>query len=126
MKYTGKNEAGLGAFNPFPATDNERAIMRIQIPDSAAGDRITLKIEVGWLKPLHLDLGELEVIVRRGALDGPIVYWTQESCMTKARFVETIETTGSGGPEWFYLAVRSVAHRAYIIGPFSLLVKVYD
>lgn len=126
MRHIGKNEAALGSFTPFVVPEQELSIMNILIPQTVAGDRITLKIEIGWLKPAHLDLGELEVMVRGGATDGPVVYWTQESCMIKARFVETVELTAHGGTESFYLSVRSIAHRAFIVGPFSLLVKVYD
>lgn len=120
VKYTGKNEAKEGTFPPFPVQEKEIVLTGLLLQKTESGDRISLKIDIGWGKPMHLDLAEMEVLVHRGTEDGPVVYWTQESCMIKARFKETISLRAQSDYELFYLTVRSLEQRAIIHGPYSL------
>ncbi|MBB3110234.1 hypothetical protein FHS18_002301 [Paenibacillus phyllosphaerae] len=124
MKYRVKNEALAGTYTPFQVGPQEIVLTGIHVPDSAPGDRIQLKLEIGWSKPAYLDLAELEVLLREDTVDGPVLYWTQESCMIKARFIETVTLTAAGGSKIFYLTVRSMEERALISGTYSLQVTV--
>ncbi|MFB9329635.1 hypothetical protein ACFFSY_27170 [Paenibacillus aurantiacus] len=126
MKFTQKNGAAAGTFLPFLVGDEEITLTSVLLPDTSPGDRIVLKMEIAWDKPPHWDTGELEVILRRDAPSGPLIYWTLESCFLKARYVESETVQAQGGTQLFYLSVRSKEQRARIIGPYSLQGTVYD
>jgi len=76
------------------------------------------EIEIGWDRPIHADLGELEIMIRRGDATGEIVEWTQESCFNSA-LTKIDASTEEGTPYQNYvLTVKSLGTKARIIGPY--------
>ncbi len=125
MKYTDKLGAEAGSFQPFAVGEEEIVLTSLVMRQIAAGDRIMLRLEVGWEKPYYWDTGELEIIVRQDRADGPVVYWTLETCFEQARTIDTVTVTGTRPEQLFYLSVRSAEGRARIGGHYSLQGTVY-
>jgi hypothetical protein len=126
MKYSHKTEAEKGTFDPIPVTEKELVLTSVSLNNVSPGDRILLKLEVGWDKPLNWDMGELEIMIRKGRADGPIVFLASEACFYFAHTkLEHTERGGGTGHEMYYLTVRSVESRCRITGPYSLEGIVY-
>lgn len=125
-KLTSKTGTGKGTFDPFLVMDKEIVLTSVTLRPVSPKDRIVLKLEVAWDKPLNWDMGELEIMIRKGAVNGPIVFVTTEGCFYFAH--TKLEHVEYGGPEHqiYYLTIRSAEGRARLVGPYSLEGTVYD
>ncbi|WP_146241117.1 hypothetical protein [Paenibacillus sambharensis] len=112
--------APAGSFPAFDIGEAEVVLTSVSLFPVDSGERILLRLEIGWEKPVEWDTGELEVAVRHGSKDGPVVYWTTENCFQEAKTTETFAVEASGSAEHFYLTVQSAEGRARIKGPFLL------
>ncbi|EXX86303.1 hypothetical protein BG53_06390 [Paenibacillus darwinianus] len=119
-KYSRKTGAPAGGFAPFPAGAAEIVLTSVYMDGLTPEDRIVLKPEIGWVKPAYWDTGELEVILREHSPEGPVVYWTLETCFEKALTSESCTVLCSRSEHVYYLSVRSSEARAVITGPYSL------
>ncbi|WP_314003337.1 hypothetical protein [uncultured Paenibacillus sp.] len=124
-KYSRKTGASAGSFAPFPVGKEELVLTSVYMDGLAPNDRIVLKPEIGWAKPVHWDTGELEVMLRENSPDGQVVYWTLETCFEKALTSESCTVRGGKSVKVFYLTVRSSEERAMITGPYSLQGTVF-
>ncbi|MDF2927539.1 MAG: hypothetical protein K0R57_6453 [Paenibacillaceae bacterium] len=126
VKYQHKTEALKDRFPPFPVSRSEIVLTSVSLNKIGPKDRIVLRMEVGWDKPLHWDMGELELILRAGAVNGPIVFLASEACFYRAH--TKLEHVERGGAEHqiYYLSVISMEDRARIVGPYSLEGIVYE
>ncbi|NWL88847.1 MULTISPECIES: hypothetical protein [unclassified Paenibacillus] len=115
-----KRGAARGGFQPFIIGPQEVTLTSIDVRGIVIGQRIQIKIEVGWEKPIHWDTGEMEIIIRRDALDGPVVYWSQEACFEKCLLIETYSEAATQANHSYYLGVRSEESRAIMTGPYYL------
>ncbi|MDR9856671.1 hypothetical protein RJP21_24010 [Paenibacillus sp. VCA1] len=105
--------AAEGSFTPFTVGPDEIVLTGITLEGIADGDRVVLDIDVTWLKPM-CDLGELELILRRDAPTGTVIYWTMETCFARARVREECIVRGEGGMRHFFLTTRSSEHKAML------------
>ncbi|WP_339323816.1 hypothetical protein [Paenibacillus sp. FSL W8-0194] len=112
-KYNTRVGAAAGTFMPFTVGPDEIVLTGVTLEGIAEGDRVILDIDVSWLKPM-CDLGELELMIRRDAPDGPIIYWTMETCYAQARTREECVLAGDGTMRHFFLTARSVEHKAQL------------
>lgn len=121
-----KSGIAKGSFPPFPVEGQEVVLTSVFLKNIGPDDRIVLRLEIGWDKPLQWDMGELEIMIRMGAPNGPIVFQSTEACFFFAN--TKLEHTQSGGQpqQIFYLTVRSPESRARIVGPYFFEGTVYD
>ncbi|WP_189018734.1 hypothetical protein [Paenibacillus marchantiophytorum] len=126
QKYTHANSAKEGTFTPFLITDKEVVLTSVIAMHVSPGNRIILQMEVAWEKPMNWDMGEIEIVLRKDAPDGPVIYWTLESCFVSAHtIVEQVEI-GENPVHIYYLSVLSSEHRAIIVGPYLLKCTVME
>ena len=120
IKYTHRNEAPLGSFQPFEINETEIVLTSVVLMHIESMDQVKLQLEIGWDKPVLWDMGELEIMLRKDAPNGNIVEWSLESCFSSA--VTKLEHTRTGGApvQIYYLTVKSPDSRARIVGPYSL------
>ncbi|GAB6991495.1 hypothetical protein [Paenibacillus pini] len=126
MKSTTKIEAVATTYTPFLVGAEDIILTAVTLPGISQGDRIVLSINIGWEKPSRWDMGEIEVFIRQNTSDGPILYWSLESCYLKARTRESITLTGNEQMEHFYLIVRSLHQQAIISGDYFLEGTVFS
>lgn len=126
MKYNNKLGAVAGSYEPFTVGRQEIVLTSVSLQDVSTGDRIVLGIDVSWRKTIYWDMGELEFLLRLGSPDGPVIYWTLETCFEKARTQESHTLTAVEGMSVFYLTVKSADERAQISGSYSLEGSVFD
>ncbi|MWV46835.1 hypothetical protein GRF59_24810 [Paenibacillus sp. HJL G12] len=124
LKYRIKQEAAAGTFDSFVVGADEIVLTSVTLEGVAEGDRIVLAIDVSWLKPL-CDLGELEFFLRKGAADGPVIYWTLETCYAKARTKENYTLIADSGMRHFFLTVKSTEQKARLVA-YALEGSVYS
>ncbi len=116
--YSTSSEAQLGSFEPYEIGDEEVVLTGLWLDHLDPSYRIVLEIQIGWDKPIHADLGDLEIMIRRGDAAGEIVEWTQETCFNSA-FTNIDASTEEASPHQNYvLTVKSSGTRARIIGPY--------
>jgi hypothetical protein len=116
--YSASSGAQFGTFKPFEIGDEEVVLTGLWLDNLERSYRIMFEIEIGWDKPIHADLGELEIMIRRGDATGEIVDWTQETCFNSA-LTNIDASTVEGAPYQNYvLTVKSSGTRARIIGPY--------
>lgn len=114
LKYRTRQEAPAGSFDSFMIGADEIVLTSVTLEGIEDGDQVVLAIDATWLKPL-CDLGELEFFVKKDAPDGPVVYWTLETCFAKARTRESVTLAGNAGMRHFYLTVKSKEEKARIV-----------
>lgn len=121
-----KTGAVKGQFQPFIIYDKEIVLTSVSLQHVSPGDKVVLKLEIGWDKPVHWDMGEIIILIRSETPDGPIVLQAEEACFFFAH--TKLEHTLVGGPERqaYYLSVYSPDARARITGPYSLEGAVYS
>lgn len=121
MKYQHKTGAIRDDYPPFTVGETEIVLTAVTLMDIAPGDTIKLEFLIEWVKPVIWDMGELEIMIRRGAPGGVPVYWTLESCFARAKSKEVFTHYGTEDPVMtYYLCVRSSGQRAIISGDYSL------
>lgn len=123
LKYKTSQGAAAGTFDSFVVGAEEIVLTSVTLEGIEAGDRVVLSIDVSWLKPM-CDLGELEFFLRKDAADGPVIYWTLETCYAKARTKESFTLTAEGGMRHFYLSVKSCEQKARLVS-YALEGSVY-
>ncbi|MCD1258088.1 hypothetical protein B5M42_004445 [Paenibacillus athensensis] len=128
IKYSAISEAQPGTFSlPLLLTTQETQLTVVALQQVEPGDRIELVYSLAWEKPAHRDIGEIELTLRRGAPDGPVVSWSEETCYQKA--VSTgrhSEISATAGDLLFYLSAASFDQRAIAIGPLLLKGTVFS
>jgi hypothetical protein len=118
VTFSASSGAQLGTFEPFEIGDEEVVLTGLWLDHLDLSSRIMFEIEIGWDKPIYADLGELEIMIRRGDATGEIVDWTQETCFNTA-LTKIDASTEEGAPYQNYvLTVKSPGTRARIIGPY--------
>lgn len=121
MKYSHATGAEAGSYTPFLVGPKEIVLTSVSLRHIAPGDRVTLRVEIEWRKPIHWDTGDMEVYIREGSPTGEPVYYSIESCFVRARLRDRIVLTGRApGAQIFYLTVRSAELRAYVSGRYAL------
>jgi hypothetical protein len=115
LKYKIRQEAEKGAFSPFIVAAEEITLTSVTLEGIVEGDLVSLNIDISWLKPM-CDLGELEIFLRKDTPNGPVLYWTLETCFAKANTRERYSLTGEDGMRNFYLTVRSSEEKAILTG----------
>jgi hypothetical protein len=110
--------AQLGTFEPFEIGDEEVVLTGLWLDHLDLSHRIMFEIEIGWDKPIYADLGELEIMIRRGDSTGEIVEWTQESCFNSALTNIDVSIMEESPYQSYFLTVKSPGTRARIIGPY--------
>ncbi|MBB3131728.1 hypothetical protein FHS19_006451 [Paenibacillus rhizosphaerae] len=125
MKFKAKSGAASGSYEPFVVGEQEIVLTGLTLQHVTPGDQIVLSIDVNWVKPIHWDMGEMELCLRLGQPDGQVVYWTLESCFEKSRTRESFTWTAENGEARFYLTVKSVDSRAILSGDYWLEGTVY-
>ncbi|MCY9694368.1 hypothetical protein [Paenibacillus alginolyticus] len=126
QKYMHCNMAKEGTFTPFLVADKEIILTSVIAMHVSPGNRIVLQMEVAWEKPNNWDMGEIEINLRKDTPDGPVIYWTLESCFISAHtIVEQVEI-GENPVQIYYLTVQSSEHRAVIVGPYLLRCTVLE
>jgi len=116
-KYSTRVGAAAGTFVPFAVGPDEIVLTGVTLEGIVDGDRVILDIDVSWLKPM-VDLGELELIIRRDAPNGPVIYWTMETCYFRARTREECVLSGDSAMRHFFLTARSSEHKAMLAAYF--------
>jgi hypothetical protein len=117
---TASSGAYFGTFEPFIVGDEEIVLTGIWLEKLEPAHRIVLEIEIGWDKPIDVDLGELEITIRKRDLNGEIVEWTQENCYISALTKVDVSTAEDSPYQNYVLTVKSLETRARIIGPYLL------
>ncbi|RED76853.1 hypothetical protein [Cohnella phaseoli] len=112
--------AQLGSFKPFEVGDEEVVLTGLWLDNLEPSHRIVLEIEIGWDKPITSDLGELEIMIRKGDPNGEIVEWTQENCFNSTLTKIEVSTGEESSFQNYVLTVKSLGTRARIIGPYLL------
>ncbi|WP_334075751.1 MULTISPECIES: hypothetical protein [Paenibacillus] len=125
MKYTHKVGTAAGTFPPFLVGKEEIVLTSVTLMSISPGDRVTLRLDVGWKKPVQWDKGEIELRIRKDTHDGSVIYRTLETCLEKAYTMEIVTETGSVPVQHFYLTACSPDSRAIITGPYSLQGSVF-
>jgi|GEM_PF-964502 len=122
IKYTAISEALPGTFAlPMLLSTNEVQLTSLTLKQLQPGDRVELMYSLAWEKPGHRDIGEIELTLRRGSPNGPVVSWSEETCYQKA--VSTghhTEISAATGELTYYLSAASFDQRAIAIGPLVL------
>ena len=126
MKEQHKTEALKGQFPPFLISKSEIVLTSVTLRDVMPEDRVELKLTVGWDKPVHWDMGDLEIMIRKGAADGPIIFQAAEACFYRAHTKLEYTESGVSGLQIYYLTVSSAEERARVVGPYSLEGTVYE
>lgn len=125
MKFKAKSGAASGSYEPFVVGEQEIVLTGVTLQQVSPGDRIVFSIDVNWVKPIHWDMGEMEISLRLGQPDGQVIYWTLETCFAKSRTRESFTWTAEKEETEFYLTVRSVDSRAILSGDYWLEGTVY-
>lgn len=125
-KVVHKTEAIKGQFDPFLVAKTEIVLTSVSLQKISPTDRIVLRLEVAWDKPLQWDMGELDIMIREGSPNGPVVYTTTEACFYFAHTKLEHTIRSRSGQQIYYLTVSSAEARARIVGPYSLEGIVYD
>lgn len=121
MKYQHRTGAGKYEHGPIPVGEKELVLTSVTLSPISQGDKIRLQYIIEWTRPVEWDTGEMEIMIRRGSVEGPIIYWTLETCFGQAKHKEVITDTDSSiGVELYYLTVRSSEGRAIINGDYFL------
>jgi hypothetical protein len=121
MKYQHRTGAGKYEHEPIPIGEKEIVLTSVTLSPINQRDKIKLQYIIEWTRPAEWDTGELEIIIRRSAVEGPIIYWTLETCFAQAKHKEVVmDTDMSLGVELYYLTVRSAEGRAIINGDYFL------
>lgn len=115
-----KTGAKKGEFQPFPVGAGEIVLTAVTLSDLVPADRVMLKLEIGWDKPVHWDMGELDIRIRKNSPTGPVLYRMTESCFFKAHTRTKHEEGGETGQVSYYLTVASAEQKARIVGPYGL------
>ncbi|MEK0316737.1 hypothetical protein [Cohnella sp. 56] len=119
IKYQHRTGATLGSFVPF-LVGGELVLTSVSLHGIAPGDEVIVGIEIGWANPMSLDMGELEIRLKRDAPDGETVEWSLESCFLSAVTRLEYRTTGGNPDQLYYLIVSSREQLARITGPYVL------
>ncbi|MEF2967953.1 hypothetical protein V3851_19155 [Paenibacillus sp. M1] len=125
MKYIHKVGTAAGTFPPFLVRADEIVLTSVTMMHINPGDRLVLRMDVGWEKPIHWDTGEMEFRIRKDTPDGPVIYWNLETCFERAYSMETVTDVGVAPIQHYYLTVRSSESRGIITGPYSLQGSVF-
>ncbi|MET3548795.1 hypothetical protein ABID47_005427 [Paenibacillus favisporus] len=120
MKYHAKLGASEGSYTPFTVGKQEIVLTSVSLQQVSPGDLIELEIDVTWVKSIYWDMGEMEFILRKDTPDGPVIYWTLETCFEKGRTRESCSFYADPGMSVFYLSVRSADERGVISGDYWL------
>lgn len=115
-----KSGAQSGDFTPFKVYKREIVLTGIAICNIVPNSTIRLRAEIGWLKPLEVDTGELEIFIRKDDPLGEIVDYSLETCFEKTVTKLKLSRIATGPSEVYYLTVRSAENRALIEGPYIL------
>lgn len=118
--HSASSGAQHGTFEPFEIGDEEVVLTGLWLDRLDPSYRIAFDIEIGWDKPIYADLGELEIMIRRGDSTGEIVDWTQETCFNSALTIIDASTEEGSPHQNYVLTVKSPGTRARIIGPYLL------
>lgn len=119
IKYQHKTGAETGSFAPFLVGD-ELVLTSVSLRGIGPADDVVVRMEIGWSNPLSLDMGELEVLLRRDSASGETVDWSLESCFLSAVTRLEYRTRGGAPEQVYYLCVKSRERRARITGPYRL------
>ncbi|RCX19786.1 hypothetical protein DFP94_104241 [Fontibacillus phaseoli] len=125
MKYIHKVGTAAGTFTPFLVGKEEVILTSVSLMSISPGDRLELRLDVGWEKPIQWESGEIELRIRKDAADGPVIYWKLETCIEKGYTMEKTADTGVYPVQHYYLTACSCDSRAIISGPYSLQGSVY-
>ncbi|WP_410771907.1 hypothetical protein [Fontibacillus sp. BL9] len=125
MKYIHKVGTAAGTFNPFLVGKDEVVLTSVSLMHISPGDRLVLRMDVGWEKSVQWDTGEIEFRIRKDAADGPVIYWTRETCSEKGYTMEKTTDSGVNPVQHYYLTACSSDSRAIISGPYSLQGSVF-
>ncbi|SFB44547.1 hypothetical protein SAMN05216312_108170 [Cohnella sp. OV330] len=125
MKQRVESGAAKDSFPSF-AVQDEIVLTAVQVQQVEPTDEIRIGIEIGWDNSGVWDMGELEIMLRKGGPDGEVVEWSLESCFASALTKLTYKAVGGERSQTFYLTVRSPHGRAVIRGPYWLKASVRD
>jgi hypothetical protein len=120
VTYSASTGAQLGTFEPFEIGDEEVVLTGLWLDHLDQFCRIVFEIQIGWDRPVHADLGELEIMIRRGDATGEIVEWTQETCFNGTLTNIDVSTVEASLNQNYVMTVKSPGTRARIIGPYLL------
>ncbi|MFC3800646.1 hypothetical protein [Cohnella sp. GCM10012308] len=123
MKQIVQTGAVKDCFPRFAVRD-EIVLTAVQLQDVEPKDEIKVGIEIGWDNSGAWDMGELEILLRKGSPEGEVVEWALESCFSSAFTKIAYKTIGGERSQSYYLTVRSPHGRAVISGPYWLKANV--
>lgn len=93
---------------PIEVTNQEIELCSLHLTHLTPGDQIILEAGVGWQK--NLDIGELEIMIRKGSPFGPILYQTEETCFnTTYSVLKYTDSDIQGDTHVYYLTVKSTS-----------------
>jgi hypothetical protein len=93
---------------PIAVTDQEIDLCNLHLTDLVPGDHIILEAGVGWQK--NLDIGELEIMIRKDSPSGPILYQTEDTCFhTTYSVMKHIDKDIQEDTHAYYLTVKSTS-----------------
>ncbi|UHA72284.1 hypothetical protein [Paenibacillus sp. 481] len=120
FKHNDGRTIPAGSYQPILPVAEAREFGWMIIP-LEEGKRFGFEFSIQWRKRLGADLGELEIVIHRGAANGPVVHRTIETCyLQSTAYLEFEEVATTTGPEVFYFSFASKRLSAEVYGTLGL------
>ncbi|MCL6457739.1 MAG: hypothetical protein K6T85_07015 [Gorillibacterium sp.] len=126
IKYYASQQADPGTYSlPLLLSNEELLLNSIWVPGHESTDKLTIEVSVSWEKPGYSDIGQLDLLLRAGGVEGVILADSEATCFAATTSRLTYSGLCHEGPSLlFVLLGRSIDSRALITGPLSVEVSI--